>query len=304
MSTEPHSAEYLGEHRDFWWNEDFMQLMARRWGLKRGQRVLDVGCGVGHWGRVLLKACDGLHVTGVDREPQWVAKARETAHRKSLEAQTRYTVGTAEALPFPDGSFDVVTCQTVLIHLKDPLAALAEMKRVLKPGGLLVAVEPHNLSGVFLVGKTRSAAKAEDLLDLAHLQLLCERGKVALGEGDNSLGPLVPGLLKQLKLDEVQAWQSDQADLFLPPYRSRRELLNKEQLLDWGRREFALWSREDTERYFLAGGGREGTFVKLWQVAVDLQRRSCAAIEAGTEELAGTGTFLLVSGRKADQPSA
>jgi len=296
MSTEPHSAEYLGELRDFWWNEDFLKLMARRWGLRSGLRVLDVGCGVGHWGRLLLKACDGLQLTGVDREPQWVEQAQQTARRLGLGA--RYQVGTAEALPFPDDGFDVVTCQTVLIHLKDPLAGLAEMKRVLKPQGLLLAAEPHNLSGALLVGKARHAAPVEELLDVVRLQLLGERGKAALGEGDNSLGPLVPGLLQRVGLREVQAWQSDQADLFLPPYASRREQLNREQLLDWGRREFALWSREDTRRYFLAGGGSAEDFERLWGTAVALQRRSCAAIEAGTEELAGTSPFLLVSGRK------
>jgi ubiquinone/menaquinone biosynthesis C-methylase UbiE len=48
-----HSAEFFGPDRDFWWNHDHLELVASRLGLEAVRSVLDVGCGVGHWGRLL-----------------------------------------------------------------------------------------------------------------------------------------------------------------------------------------------------------------------------------------------------------
>lgn len=50
----PHSGHYFNDARDFWWNKDFLQLMANRLCLKNIQKILDVGCGQGHWGLILL----------------------------------------------------------------------------------------------------------------------------------------------------------------------------------------------------------------------------------------------------------
>jgi 2-polyprenyl-3-methyl-5-hydroxy-6-metoxy-1,4-benzoquinol methylase len=56
VSEKPHSADYFGATRDFWWNHDFLELMSARWRLAAVRSVLDVGCGVGHWGRCLAAA--------------------------------------------------------------------------------------------------------------------------------------------------------------------------------------------------------------------------------------------------------
>ena len=53
QERKPHSAEYFGEYRDFWWNSDFLKLMANRLQLDQAKTVLDVGCGIGHWGQIL-----------------------------------------------------------------------------------------------------------------------------------------------------------------------------------------------------------------------------------------------------------
>jgi len=144
MTDKPHSADCFGDARDFWWNRDFLELMGRRWGLSAVKSVLDVGCGVGHWGRCLapLLSAD-CTLTGIDREPQWVDEARKRSAVLGKRAVS-FVQGDAERLPFADESFDMVTCQTVMIHLKDPRVAMAEMIRVLRPGGLLVIAEPNN----------------------------------------------------------------------------------------------------------------------------------------------------------------
>jgi SAM-dependent methyltransferase len=98
-----------------------------------GGRVLDVACGTGAVARRAVAA--GAEVTAIDRNPAMLALAR------TLEPAVRWEVGDAAALPFPDGSFDVVYCQQGMQFFPDPAAALREMRRVLVPGGrLAVAV--------------------------------------------------------------------------------------------------------------------------------------------------------------------
>lgn len=142
-----HSAEYFGDTRDHWWNSDFLKLVAARWRLSTVRDVLDVGCGVGHWGLVLASVLpDAARVTGVDREAAWIEHATLRAAARGLADRFFYLQGEAEHLPFPDDSFDVTTCQTVLIHVPNPDAVIAEMRRVTRPGGLVAVAEPNNLT--------------------------------------------------------------------------------------------------------------------------------------------------------------
>ena len=143
----PHSADDFGEPRDFGWNADFIALMARRWQLEAVHVALDVGAGVGHWGRLLLPhLAPDARVFGIDREDTWIREAHRRAEQAGLADRLSYRLGDAERIPFHDGTFDLVTCQTVLIHVPDPRAVLREMMRVLKPGGRVAVAEPDEQS--------------------------------------------------------------------------------------------------------------------------------------------------------------
>ena len=190
----PHSAAYFGPERDFWWNVDHLALIAARRALGDVRTVLDVGSGVGHWGTLLASVlADDATITGVEREPEWVAEATSRAERLGLAARCRYRQGLAEALPFEDASFDLVTCQTVLIHVADAHAVIREMLRVTRPGGQVIAAEPNNLVSSLVADSLSAAASIEELLDGVRFCLTWERGKIALGEGNDSVGDLLPG---------------------------------------------------------------------------------------------------------------
>jgi SAM-dependent methyltransferase len=102
-------------------------------GVKAGQRVLDVACGTG----VVAVTCAmrAARVTGLDLTPELVAAARESAEIGSLKIDFRE--GDAEQLPFPDAEFDVVLSQFGHMFAPRPDVAIAEMLRVLKPGGTI-----------------------------------------------------------------------------------------------------------------------------------------------------------------------
>jgi len=100
-----------------------------------GVDVLDVGCGAGNSYAPELARRTGSYV-GVDVSENAVAQAR----RAGLDARA---IDDAASLPFPDASFDLVICIEVLEHLLSPDGAAAEIRRVLRPGGRLVASTPN-----------------------------------------------------------------------------------------------------------------------------------------------------------------
>ena len=120
----------------------------------------------------------------------------------------------------------------------------------------------------------------------------------ALAEGNNSVGGLVPGLFVARGLIDVRVYLNDKTNVFLPPYGSLEERAMLEERADLEHREYWIWSREDTYRYFLAGGGREDEFDALWSVAIASDRKFDKAIAAGTYAGAGGGISYLVAGRK------
>lgn len=114
--------------------------------LRPGMSVLDVGCGPGTITVDLARAVGGGPVVAVDSVESVVEQARGYA-AGSATANVRFAVGDVYALDFDDGSFDVVHAHQVLQHLGDPVAALREMRRVCRPGGL-VAVRDADYSAM------------------------------------------------------------------------------------------------------------------------------------------------------------
>ena len=103
--------------------------------LAAGERVVDVGSGAGIDSLIAARMVGPLgHVIGVDMTPAMLAKARLAASQAGLH-NLDFRAGTAEALPICDGWADVVISNGVLNLMPDKHAGLAEMARVLKPGG-------------------------------------------------------------------------------------------------------------------------------------------------------------------------
>lgn len=136
-------------HANTWWDEDGLlhalrALNPARFGYMRrllveelglnpvGLKTLDIGCGGGIVAEEFARL--GCAVTGLDQSEPTLKAARLHAEQTGLSID--YRQGTAEALPFADGTFDVVYCCDVLEHVSEPGRVIAESARVLKPGGV------------------------------------------------------------------------------------------------------------------------------------------------------------------------
>lgn len=118
----------------------------RRFPIRTGDHVLDLGCGAGRHAFEVYRR--GAHVVAFDRDSAELAEvakmlgAMEYAGEVQDGASAKTVQGDALRLPFPDGSFDKIIAAEVLEHIPDDMSAMAELLRVLTPGGRLAVTVP------------------------------------------------------------------------------------------------------------------------------------------------------------------
>jgi SAM-dependent methyltransferase len=121
------------------------------------RELLDVGCGVGDDVRAMAASVGtGGRVVGVDSSAALIAEAR--ARTPAERDNVRFEVARGDDMPFGDAAFDGARIERVLHHVDDPGAVLAEIRRVVRPGGLVVAAEPD--WGLFALDASPTAARA------------------------------------------------------------------------------------------------------------------------------------------------
>ena len=132
--THGHSAAVLSAHSRRGAADSAAYLLAH---LRTGMDLLDVGCGPASITADLAERVAPGRVVALDAAAGALEAARATLRDRGLSEQVELTSGDVMALPFEDASFDVVHAHQVLQHLADPVGALAEMRRVTRPGGIV-----------------------------------------------------------------------------------------------------------------------------------------------------------------------
>jgi len=298
MTQKGHSEEYFGDYRDYWYNFDFLELMAKRWELNKVNSILDVGCGQCHWTKLISTFLNpGTIIKAVDNDPKWTKENDDTnSFFSSKKMDFNLIQASATELPFEDNTFDAVTCQTLLIHLKNPIDAIKEMKRVLKPEGILIFAEPNNLAISAIKDSLTSSYSIEELVENFKYSLIKEKGKINLGKGDNSFGDLLPNILNQLKLKEIKSFISDKTNLVLPPYETREMQAMISQITSLEFEEF--YDKETNEEFETFGSKFKGTLLNIKAKEKSTISNLKKSVEIGKYFSGGGFLMYLISARK------
>ncbi len=166
--------------------------------LRSGMSLLDCGCGPGTITLGLAEAVSPGQVVGIDIEEANIDRARAHAAEQGIP-NVRFEVGSVYELPFPDDSFDAVFANTLLEHLEKPAEALNEMRRVLKPGGVVGVSEGD--WGSFII------APPDPLLDQFHV---IYQEFLKIGGSNPQMGRHVRGLVDQAGFVRVEVSASCQ----------------------------------------------------------------------------------------------
>ena len=161
--------------------------------LKPGMTLLDCGCGSGSITVGLAKAVAPGQVTGIDISEVEVERATERAASAGI-INLRFQQGNLYRVDFPDNSFDAVFGHNVLEHLSDPSSALQEMRRVLKPGGII---------GIRDVDWNGSLLAPDD--ELLHQYFVIYEAYWIGGGGSPNMGRYLRGLLTSSGFSDVAA---------------------------------------------------------------------------------------------------
>lgn len=137
-----------------------LKALARNF-VQSGDAILDVGCGFGIETFTLASLVRPKgRVTGIDKSAAFIKMARKVASQNRLSID--FQVGNAEALDFPDDTFDLSRVERVLVYLPDPQRAVREMRRVTRPGGTISMIEPDFGTDVINVPDRKLARRIRD----------------------------------------------------------------------------------------------------------------------------------------------
>ncbi len=219
-------GDYLHNSRSLYHNADYWEFLVRGvWRLDREPcRVADFGCGCGYCGLMLLPLlAPGSRYTGFDLSAPLLADARRTFAGRLDTA--RFVRGDVHHAPFPDDTFDVAISHAVLMHVPDAGAALREMIRVTRPGGLVITCDANRNAASAALHIHETDEQEQTPLELFQTMNAHVRRETAV---DYNLGLRMPVLMHRQGLENVQARVSDAVRLLFPPVGGEE----KERLFD------------------------------------------------------------------------
>lgn len=296
-STDAQLSNNPANVRHFMWNDDYIELLSHRLELAQVKTLVEIGSGLGYLAGLFglyMKA--GSTVRGFDADEAVVAEAHARASERPFSVNFRFERADAHALPLEDNSADLVISHHVLTNVPDAQAAVAEMVRVVAPGGRVVAFEPNSLVQSLVQDSDTAGYSLEDRMRLVRYQLLYEAGKKAKGHGDDSIGDKLPAIFRAAGLSHVEVRISDKAGALVPPYDTEEKHARAQELLGW--RETFNANAAFIRECFEAGGGSASDWDAYQAWELEQAARIAQGIQAGTYIHPGGLLTYIVIGTK------
>jgi SAM-dependent methyltransferase len=291
--------EKLAWSRKSMWHTDTVERLAVWMGLKPGLTAVDVGCGLGYLAYTYWPYFGkGGRYFGLDSAAKVIANAARAAGKWVADGEAHFIQGDAYALPLPDGLADWVMCQALLMHLKDPESALAEMIRVAKPGGLVTCLEIEEFPSWWTQGHISvPEMDIEEQLLVMKGALLYHRGRIKLGRGDTGIAPKIPAIMQRLGLGDIDVRTNDLPIYLLPPYEGQiqqDQLYKLRRFLD--EQAYQRWKGREKEA-FLAGGGGDDEYERYSSLSDRAALLIREQIENGEFSVCHVNHFYVIKGR-------
>jgi demethylmenaquinone methyltransferase / 2-methoxy-6-polyprenyl-1,4-benzoquinol methylase len=196
----PRRYDMLSAALSFWQDPRWRRALVGALAPQPGQRILDVATGTGMVAAELLARAD-CTVVGLDQSAEMLGAARARFATPAVRSRVELIEGQAESLPFADESFDGLTFTYLLRYVEDPRATVAELARVVRPGGRVVSLE----FGVPPWAPARAAWRFYTAVGLPALGRLDSREWAQVGR---FLGPSIRGFYERHPLERIVGyWQ-------------------------------------------------------------------------------------------------
>lgn len=305
-NNEIHSEEWFTDTREYWWNDDYLELLINRLDLKNVSSIADIGCGKGLMTRKIIPFLPNLKNSfGIDIEKSHVEAAYNIINNTYKNINSKFLLGDAKKVPLESEISDFTFCQTLLIHVDEPLKVISEMKRITKNNGTVMAIETNNIINSLVkssyLNKNITYDNIIDIsktLNLLEYDLIIQKGIYNLGEGYLSVGDYVPRLFKEAGLKNISVSVLDKACSLIPPYNTKEKQAIANELLGWINNSTAEFDYKQMKKYYIAGGGKIDKFDYLWNIQKKEALNIRKALLNETYVMPGGALMYIVSGKK------
>lgn len=289
---------FLDKQRRIIWNKDYWRnILVPLFKLNQNSVILDVGCGLGFIGQSLAEFVPEGKIIGVDLDTKLVELAQRISAKTVPNRDFNYRVGSAYKLPVESNSADLSICQCMLMHLDDPAKAIAEMQRVTKKGGRVVAIEPDYASvSYFDTAVQEMNYSINQRADFLRWEMIRKLGKKKLGKGDDDIGTKLPFLFYKVGLRLVEVRTFDRVFWLVPPYKREGNDIELEQVLLSP--EFYM-EKLGTHEEFLTSGGTEEEFKEYFDLLRKEHKVRQRQVREKTYVSSVTQALIIAIGEKA-----
>jgi ubiquinone/menaquinone biosynthesis C-methylase UbiE len=296
-SSKQYKQSLIDTRRHIWRN-DTVDKIAKWIGLRHGMCVVDVGCGLGYLGYSFWHYFkkNGRYI-GVDINKKLLTEAKNNA-KIWAKRHPFFITGDSYKLPLASNSIDFVMCQTLLIHLKEPVNVLYEFFRIIKPGGVIICIEPDNLS--WRSNDSRPELSVADRCLMYEYDMMWNRGHVKLGMGDFTIGAKMLHIMKSVGFTRLDVRQNDMVYFLEPPYDSavqQRQFKMLKNRVAGNKKDHKLWMDEEKKLY-LTGGGTIKKFNRVMRIYDKILEEIKRQVKSREYFLCQAGSFFIAKGTK------